>query len=385
MPERDRETSGKWGQHAPGVLPMFVADMDFVSPEPVRRALQAFVARGSFGYPLFDGKMSDSIGLREAALARLERLYGWRVAPEAIVLVPGVVTGFNLAAHMAADMGGPGGELVLQTPLYHPMLETAGHAGMTQVNAPLVAEPGRQYQVNWETFEAAFGARTRMFLLCNPHNPTGRVLGAEELGRLAEVCLRHGALMVSDEIHAELVFDGRRHVPLATLAPEVEQRTITLIAPSKTFNLAGLQCSLAIIPNPELRAAYIAARRGLVTWVNVMGLIAAEAAYREGDEWLAQLLAYLEGNRAALADFVTRELPGVKMALPEATYLAWLDCRETGLSAPCQCFLDLARVACSDGAIFGPGGEGYVRLNFGCPRGMLMEALERMREALVAA
>jgi cystathionine beta-lyase len=364
---------------------MFVADMDFVSPEPVTRALQEFVARGAFGYPLFDGKMSDSPGLREAAVARLERLYGWRVAPEALVFVPGVVTGFNLAGHMAAGMGGPGGELVVQTPLYHPMLETAGHAGMQQRNAPLVPGPGGRYEVDWEAFEAAFGAQTRMFLLCNPHNPTGRVFGADELGRMAEVCLRHGALMVADEIHAELVFDGRRHVPLATLAPEVEQRTITLIAPSKTFNLAGLQCSLAIIPNPELREAYIAARRGLVTWVNVMGLIAGEAAYREGDEWLAQLLTYLEGNRAAVADFVAHELPGVKMALPEATYLAWLDCRETGLSSPCQCFLDIARVACSDGAIFGPGGEGYVRLNFGCPRPMLMEALARMREALVAA
>jgi cystathionine beta-lyase len=364
---------------------MFVADMDFVSPEPVTRALQAFVARGSFGYPLFDGKMSDSSGLREAAVARLERLYGWRVAPEAIVFVPGVVTGFNLAAHMAAGMGGLGGELVLQTPLYHPMLETAGHAGMTQRNAPLVPGAGGRYELDWEAFEVAFGRQTRMFLLCNPHNPTGRVFGADELGRMADVCLRHGALMVADEIHSELVFDGRRHVPLATLAPEVERRTITLVAPSKTFNLAGLQCSLAIIPDPALREAYIAARRGLVTWVNVMGLIAGEAAYREGDEWLAQLLAYLEGNRAALSQFVAEHLPGVRMALPEATYLAWLDCRETGLSAPCQCFLDIARVACSDGTIFGPGGEGHVRLNFGCPRPMLMEALGRMKEALVAA
>jgi cystathionine beta-lyase len=196
------------------------------------------------------------------------------------------------------------------------------------------------------------------------------------------VCLRHGVTICSDEIHSELIYSGARHVPVASLAPEIEQNTITLIAPSKTFNLPGLQCSVAIIPNPELRARYVAARAGLVTWVNVMGLIAGEAAYRHGDEWLAQLLPYLEANRDALAHFVAAEMPGVSMAAPEATYLAWLDCRGTGLSQPCQCFLDLGRVACSDGAGFGPGGEGFVRLNFGCPRSMLMAALRRMQGAL---
>jgi cystathionine beta-lyase len=202
---------------------------------------------------------------------------------------------------------------------------------------------------------------------------------------MAEVCLRRDVVICADEIHAELVYPGAEHVPMASLAPEVEQRTITLIAPSKTFNLPGLQCSVAIIPNAELRAAYIRARRGVVPWVNTMGLIAAEAAYRHGDEWLAQLLVYLEGNRDYLARYAAAELPGVTLAPPEATYLAWLDCRGTGLSQPCQCFLDLARVACNDGASFGPGGEGFVRLNFGCPRSMLAEALERMSESLKAA
>jgi cystathionine beta-lyase len=208
------------------------------------------------------------------------------------------------------------------------------------------------------------------------------MFGRAELERMAEICLRRGVTICADEIHAELIFPGRAHVPIASLAPEIEQRTITLIAPSKTFNLAGLQCSIAIIPNAELREAYLQARRGLVTWVNVMGLIAAEAAYRDGGEWLTQLLAYLEGNRDLVTQFVTSEMPGVSVAPPEATYLAWLDCRGSGLSAPCQCFLDLGRVACSDGAGFGPGGEGFVRLNFGCPRPMLRKALGRMKRAL---
>jgi len=192
------------------------------------------------------------------------------------------------------------------------------------------------------------------------------VYAAEDLARMAEACLRRGVPIVSDEIHSDLVYSGQQHVPIASLSREIEQASITLMAPSKTFNLAGLQCSVAIIPNAELRARFIGARAGLVPWVNVMGLIAAEAAYRHGDEWLGQLLSYLEGNRDLVTRFVAEQMPGVSVYPAEATYLAWLDCRGSGLSQPCQCFLDLARVACSSGEGFGPGGDGFVRLNFGC-------------------
>lgn len=380
LPDRRATNSAKWRKHPDDVLPMWVADMDFVSPQPVIDALQDFVARGVFGYPEFNGDMTDSPSLRQAVLERLERKYAWRVSPEAIVFVPGVVTAFNQAAHTFAQ---PGGELLVQTPLYPPMLDAAPHAGLVRRDAPLARGGDGRYTLDWDVFEAAFSPATRMFLLCNPHNPVGRVYGRDELERMAEVCLRRGVPICSDEIHAELVYSGAQHVPIASLAPEIEQNTITLIAPSKTFNLPGLQCSVAVIPNAALRERYVAARAGLVSWVNVLGLIAAEAAYRHGDEWLAQLLVYLEANRDALARFVAAELPGVSMAAPEATYLAWLDCRATGLSQPCQCFLDLARVACSDGAGFGPGGEGFVRLNFGCPRSMLVQALDRMRAAIV--
>ncbi len=379
LPDRRASNSVKWRKHPDGVLPMWVADMDFRSPEPVVRALQDFVGRGVFGYPRFDDVLSDSPTLREVVVTRLARQYGWQVAPESLVFVPGVVTGFNLAVHTFAR---PGGELVLQTPIYPPMLDAAGHAGLARRDAPLAREADGRYTIDWDAFEAAFSPATRLFLLCNPHNPVGRVFSQVEVERMAYECLQRGVPICSDEVHAELIYPGQRHVPIASLAPEIEQRTITLIAPSKTFNLAGLQCSVAVIPNRELRVAYIQARRGLVTWVNIMGLIAAESAYRDGDEWLRQLLVYLEGNRDYLTRYVAAEMPAVRLAPPEATYLAWLDCRATGLSQPCQCFLDLARVACSDGADFGPGGEGFVRLNFGCPRPMLAEALQRMSTAL---
>ncbi len=379
--DRRATNSAKWRKYPADVLPMWVADMDFVSPEPVIAALQAFTARGVLGYPPVDDTGSDSPSLREVVVARLGRLYGWQVSPEALVFVPGVVTGFNLAAHTFAA---PGGELVLQTPIYTPMLQTAGHAGLRRKDALLATDSSGRYTMDWDLFEGAFNENTRLFLLCNPHNPVGRVFTRDELERMADVCLRHGVPICADEVHAELIYPGHNHLPIASLAPEIEQRTITLIAPSKTFNLAGVQCSVAIIPNPQLRKAYIQARRGLVTWVNAMGLIAAEAAYRDGDEWLSQLLAYLAGNRDYVVRAVAAQLPGVRLAAPEATYLAWLDCRATGIVPAGPFFLERARVACNDGSEFGPGGEGFVRLNFGCPRAMLAEALDRMSTALKA-
>jgi cystathionine beta-lyase len=379
LPDRRNTNSGKWRDYPEDVLPMFVADMDFVSPQPVIDALRDFAARGVFGYPKMTAELADSPGLREAFVARLARKFGWRVAPEALVFVPGVIIGFNLAAHLLAR---PGGELLTHTPNYGPILGAAAHAGLARRDAPLARRDDGRYEIDWDTFEAGFNPATVMFLLCNPHNPVGRVYAAGDLGRIAEACLRHGVPLVSDEIHSDLVYSGHTHVPIASLSPEIEQNSITLMSPSKTFNLAGLQCSVAIIPNAELRARYIGARSGLVPWTNLTGLIAAEAAYRYGDEWLGQLLPYLEGNRDLVSRFVAEQMPGVSVYPAEATYLAWLDCRGSGLSQPCQCFLDLARVACSNGAGFGPGGEDFVRLNFGCPRPMLVEALERMRAVL---
>jgi cystathionine beta-lyase len=238
--------------------------------------------------------------------------------------------------------------------------------------------------VDWESFEKAIHPRTRFFLLCNPHNPVGRAFRRDELTRMAEICLRHDLAICADEVHCDLVFAGHRHTPIASLAPEIADRTITLTAPSKSFNLPGLKCAHAIIPNAALREKFVAARADLVQTVNVLGYTAALAAYRDGRPWLDGLLRYLASNRDLVVESVRKHLPGVAVAPPEATYLAWLDCREAGLpnDDPYTFFLDKARVALSDGAAFGAGGEGFVRLNFACPRATLGEALGRMREAL---
>jgi cystathionine beta-lyase len=207
----------------------------------------------------------------------------------------------------------------------------------------------------------------------------------DELERMADICLRRNLVICSDEIHCDLIFGGYRHVPTASLAPEIAERTITLIAPSKTFNIAGLGCALAIIPNPELRKQYQAAHAGLVPHIDLMGYTATLAAYRDGQEWLDELLPYLEGNRDALLNYVETQLPGLVMGKPEGTYLAWLDCREAGIPGkPCEFFLQNAKVALNDGDAFGRGGEGFVRLNFGCPRSTLVEALDKMKVALAS-
>jgi len=278
-----------------------------------------------------------------------------------------------------------GDGLILQTPVYPPILRAAGNMGLTREEAPLARRPDGGYEVDVDAFAAAIRDRTRFFLLCNPHNPVGRVFRRDELLRLAEVCLRRSLTIVADEIHCELVYLGHRHTPIASLDPEIAERTITLMAPSKTFNLAGLKCSVAIIPNVSLREKFVDARVDLVSTVNVLGYTAAYAAYRDGQPWLEELLRYLEANRDFAIDYARTRLPGVRVAAPEATYLAWLDCRNAGAASadPFTFFLDKARVALSDGVSFGHGGEGFVRLNFGCPRAMLTEALERMREALM--
>ena len=309
--------------------------------------------------------------------------YHWQIEPEDILFIPGVVTALNLACHAVKLSQGADSGLLIQPPVYPPILQAAGKTGVQYQEAPLAMESDGQYAVDWQAFSAAFTPDTRMFLLCNPHNPTGRVFRQDELEHMAELCLKSNVLICSDEIHCDLVYQGQRHIPIASLDPEIAHRTITLMAPSKTFNLAGLASSFAIIQDAELRKQYLSATQGLIGWVNLMGLVAAEAAYREGQAWLDQLLDYLQANRDFLFQYVNRELPGIRMASPEGTYLAWLDCRQAEIGGnPYGFFLKQARVALNDGATFGPGGEGFVRLNFGCPRPILVQALERMKQAL---
>jgi cystathionine beta-lyase len=303
------------------------------------------------------------------------------VSREALLLIPGVISGFNLACRAVTS---PGDGLLLQTPVYPPIRRAPVNVGLTSDEMELGRDRAGRYVVDLDRFEAAIRERTRIFLLCNPHNPVGRVYTRDELTRMAEICLRRGLFICADEVHCELTYSGQQHVPIASLDPAIAERTVTLMAPSKTFNLPGLKCSVAIIPNASLREKFVAAQLDLVRAVNILGYIATLAAYRDGQPWLDELLRYLEANRDFVAEFVRAKLPGVSMAAPEATYLAWLDCREAALpdNDPYTFFLERARVALNDGKAFGRGGEGFVRLNFGCPRSILIEALERMRRAL---
>ncbi|HIE57164.1 MAG TPA: putative C-S lyase, partial [Anaerolineales bacterium] len=355
-------------------LPMWVADMDFRAPEAVIAALQKKLDHGIFGYPSLPDGLTDTV------LAWLSRRHGWEVEPEALVFLPGVVTGFNLAAQALTR---PGEGVLVQTPTYGPFFRVAANANLIQQEMELIRGDDGQYQVDLDAFEAAITPETRIFMLCNPQNPTGRVFRKDELEAMAEICLRNEVIICSDEIHSDLIYSGNKHIPIANLSPEIANQTVTFIAPSKTFNIAGLKASAAIIPNPEMREKFKAARRGVVDWVNLLGLTAMQAAYASGEPWLDALLLYLESNRDYLVDFVARELPSVRVTAPQGTFLAWLDCRELEIEQkPSTFFRQEAKVALNDGAWFGQGGEGFVRLNFGCPRATLEAGLGRLKTAV---
>jgi len=368
--DRSGTSSVKWERYrGRDILPLWVADMDFRSPPAVIDALQQRVTHGIFGYTLPPAE------LVEAVLSHLREDFGWRVEPEWIVWLPGIVAGLNGACRA---VGSDGDDVLILTPVYPPFLSAPRLSGRTTLAIPL-AEDGNSWTLDLEAIERAVTPRTRLLLLCNPHNPVGRAYDRHELSRLAELCEKRRLTICSDEIHAGLVLEpGRRHIPLASLSPETASRTITLLAPSKTCNIAGLGCGFAVIPSPDLRQRFLRVTEGIVPYVNVLGYTAALAAYRDSRDWHAQLIDYLRANLVLVEESVQR-MPGLAMNHPEATYLAWIDCRNLGVKKPAAFFED-AGVGLSDGNSF--GGEGYVRLNFGCPRPLLRQALERMERAL---
>jgi cystathionine beta-lyase len=373
--DRRASDSDKWHYYGENVLPLWVADMDFPSPEPVIRALRERVEHGVFGYP------TEPPELRPILVERFQRLYGWQVDPRALIFLPGVIAGFNQATHAVTT---PGDGVLAQTPVYSPILRAPGNASCTLDEMELTRQPDGSYAVDFDSFEAAITERTRIFILCNPHNPVGRVFRRDELERMAEICLKHNLVICSDEIHCDLLFSGQRHLPIASLSPEIEAHTITLMAPTKTYNVAGIHASVAIIPDPELREQFRAAQAGLVPHPGTMGYTTMLAAYRDGQPWLDAVLRYLEANRDLLVEYVNMRLPGITTHRPEGPYLAWLDCRQAGIPGnPHKFFLEQAQVAMNDGATYGRGGEGFVRLNFACPRSTLSQALEQMRQALL--
>jgi cystathionine beta-lyase len=370
-----QRTGEKWSLYPEDVLPLWVADMDFPAAEPIQRLIRRSLDLGDLGYPLHPAPTQ----LPSIFAQRAEESFDWRVATRNVELITDVVQGLYVALHQFTEEGEG---VVIQTPIYPPFLTAVREMRRTLVENPLVLADGG-YTVDLEGLPDLIDERTRIVLLCNPHNPCGRAFRREEIEGIAEVALARDLVVVSDEIHADLVFPGSRHIPFASLSPEIEARTITLTSASKPFNIAGLRCAVAIFGSAELRKRFLACPRHLRGGLGSLGIAATEVAWQHSQPWLDEVLAYLEANRELVAEFTAARLPGVRQFRPEATYLAWLDCREIGLEpSPYQFFLSRAKVALSDGAAFGSPGRGFVRLNFATSRRILNEALGRMAEAL---
>jgi cysteine-S-conjugate beta-lyase len=377
---RDRRgtDSQKWQRYAGrDVLPMWVADMDFEVAPPIVEAIRQRVAHGIFGYARPVHSTVDAV------IGALATRYRWQVDPSWIVWLPGLVCGLNVTVRAFAEAGD---EVLCMSPVYAPFMTAPRNGGRAAKNVPLALNSGeRRWEIDWGALEQAVTPRTKLFLFCHPHNPVARVWRRDEIERIAEFCARHHLVLVSDDIHCDLLLEpGAVHEPFCVAAPAEAARTVTLMAPSKTFNTPGLGTSFAIIPEPALRARFARASAGIVAEVNALGYAACEAAYRDGEPWRQALVGYLRGNRDFLSDFISREIPGIRIEAPiEATYLAWLNVEKLGLPSPAKHF-ESHGVGLSDGAPFGAPPGTHVRLNFGCPRSTLAEGLARMKAAVRA-
>ncbi|MCC6805422.1 MAG: PatB family C-S lyase [Anaerolineae bacterium] len=376
----DRQTEydcAKWTQYPDGVIPLWVADMDFRSPEPVIRALHERVDHGIFGYQM------DCPDLREVLVERLHTRHSLAAATDQIVFLPGLVFGVNTVARA---LGAPGSGILVQTPAYPPFLSTHTNNDRVLQTAPLAASVSDgilRYEIDFDALEAAVTPETKLFVFCNPHNPVGRVYTQKELEGIAEFCLRHDLILCSDEIHCDLVYEGSQHISIASLSPEIADRTITLLAPSKTFNLPGFGLGFAVIQNPALRELIDTTAHKTGAGVTALAYTAAEAAYREGQPWLDDVLVYLRDNRDMVVEFMRDNLPDVPITQPEGTYLGWMDWRGHDLQpTPYQYFLDHAQVAFSNGEAF--NAPGFLRINYATTRGRLMDALYRVKDALAS-
>jgi cystathionine beta-lyase len=377
-PDRRGTDSQKWQKYAgKDILPMWVADMDFEVAPAITDAVRTRVGHAIFGYSRPVKSTTDSI------VDAMARLYSWTIDPSWLVWLPGLVCGINVASRAFADEGD---EILSLSPIYPPFTSGPKNQARVAKSVPLVLNSAeRRWEIDWEALEAAVTPRTRLLIFCHPHNPVGRVWTPSELRRIADFCMRRNLVLLTDDIHCDLLLEpGAVHVPFGVAAPESNSRTVTFMAPSKTYNIPGLGTSFAIIPDPVLRSRLNKAALGIMPEVNVLGFVACEAAYRDCDPWRRALVDYLRGNRDLLADFVARELPGVKSEAPvQATYLSWLNVAALGLRHPTKHFEDHG-VGLSDGVPFGAEPGAYVRINFGCPRSTLREGLSRMKAAIAA-
>ena len=362
--------SAKWDKYkGRDIIPLWVADMDFKSPPAIRQALHDRIDHGVFGYTLPSEELNDVV------VGMLNGQYGWKIETQWIVWLPGLVTGFNAACRA---VGKKGDDVMTAVPVYHPFLSAPANFNRRLIKVPL-REENRRWHFDYDRIEDAVTPQTRLFLLCSPHNPVGRVFTSEELTVLAQICERHDIIICSDEIHSGLILDpGKSHIPTASLSPAIADRTITLMSASKTFNIPGLGCAFAVISNRSLRKRFIGAMAGIVPHVNALGYVATLAAFRDCADWHAALLDYLRLNHDLVVDAIS-QMPNLSMAPLEATYLAWIDVRKAGIKNPIEYF-EAAGIGMQDGADF--DGPGFVRLNFGCPWGTLREALRRMAGAM---
>ncbi len=367
--DRRGSNAVKWDLFGKGILPLWVADMDFASPSEIISGIQARLDHPIFGYQSQDVELLDVIS--DWMLIQ----HAWKITPEDILLMPGVVAGFNWTVRSFTESNN---SIIFQTPVYFPFFKVSKNNTVQQITVPL-KNTENKYEIDFDDFKAKIRDDTRVFILCNPHNPVGRVFRKKELERLGEICLAHNILICSDEIHCDLVYPGHKHLPIASLSEELAMNTITLMAPSKTFNIPGLHFSFAIVQNEILRKKMTSTRKGIIGKPNILAQSAARAAYEYGREWLGALLKYLEKNRQLVVEFLRTNIPEIRVHIPEGTYLAWLDCSSLNLEeGPFKYFLENAKVALNDGEMFGGNSRGFVRLNFGCPRPMLIEALNKM-------
>ncbi|HVP91903.1 MAG TPA: PatB family C-S lyase [Terriglobales bacterium] len=356
-------------------IPMWVADMDFEAPPAVVEALRRRAEHGVFGYPLVPPSFYA------AAIGWLKRRHGWEVQKAWMSMTPGIVPALNYAVRAFTRPNDP---VIIQTPVYHPFYYAVENNGRRVVRNPLRFD-GRRYTMDLDDLRTKIDAPGRMLILCSPHNPVGRVWTREELEALGRIAVERDLLVISDEIHHDLAFRGHRHQVLAALSPELAQQTVTCIAPSKTFNIPGLATAAVVAANPDLLKKFEDEReRAGFELGQVFGIVGFEAAYAHGGDWLDALLPYLEDNVDLMETFLAARIPEIKFVRPEGTYLALLDCRGLGIdpAALNGFFLKKAHVYFTDGAIFGPELEGFVRVNFGCPRAVLAEALERVERAV---
>jgi len=368
--DRRNRRSEKWDYYGDrDIIPMWVADMDFQSPPAVINALHDDIEHGVFGYA------APTKGLVNVTLTMLKKNYNWDVKEEWLVWLPGLVSGLSVSCRCVGEKGDG---IVTTTPIYPPFLMVPNQSDRTCIKVPMV-QTDEYWTIDFDAFEKAIAQNVKVFLLCNPNNPTGRIFTKEELTKISEICIKHDVIVCSDEIHCELLLEDTPHIPTATLNEAALQNTITLMAPSKTYNVAGLGCSFAIIANKKLRHKFQRTAKGIVPPVNTVAFTACEASYQHGEPWRDALIAYLKENRNIISTFVQEHLSPLKVCHVEATYLAWINASELGIKDPTKFFEDHG-VGLSNGAFFDM--PEYVRLNFGCTKATLLEGLNRMKKAI---